>query len=793
MCNGASRSRTAGGCGCGGRRADEPGTDASWPSAGRVFDEVVYRHADPNALLGAGDGEWEVLAEPGARPTWHEGRQALIIERALGEGRLGHAYVVRLDRDAARWIGPDGNVSDTALVLGRRQTPAAAPPQVVASAEPLDGDAEDAGQRRAGVFPPRDASAIGGRAFMARIAGEGAPPDWAAREEQIVQALTSGNMPDRLLRWIPITLTHGTGPTAITGTLQVLPDYLAVGSDTDFVHMPLDPISAQRVADHFKLLLPTARICHAIYEGTPARQRLNGIARDYYLPDAKRRSAARGRAQTSTAAYLEHSEAIQARMKAAGVTLGELVAGHKKDVILARRLHTTPDRIAFHGFYDDAGYPREPCYENAEGRPKPDCRKDNPTLAHSRRFSDYSQGVRLVHPWMTVNGERRLVADVLADPTLSALLSSEGPIVPPRIPALPAAGRTGGTAARAPAREDADEAIPRRGRGAFRHEPLGGEAGDNVELRWNVDDAIAAGTAVDIVVHLHGYGGAGAGFLARKAAAAGIDLVDASGAPRLERPTLAIVPLGRHVEGVQWVFDRVATRAALDALIDGSMAFLATAMKRSGGSPLPRGRLALHAHSGGGAGLSRLLENGVDPDEVLCFDSIYGGLEPIRQWAQAKIASPRAASGGLRVFYTGCSAPDPAHPAGQWVRGATGRWDYRAPGSWRYWASDRRWHLISTEVNSRRLAEAIAAPIRAGAPALAKRYRVERTSVAHGDIPSRYAPALMRDITVDVPGASTAPAATVRPICVANDDWLTAPLRKPGGDGAPPARPEAAS
>jgi hypothetical protein len=784
MCSGRS---TPCGCGCGGGAREAVGE--TWAGAGRVFDEVVYRDADANALLG-GAGEWEVVARPGSPPPWHDGREALVIERALAEGRLARAHTARLDAgDLVRFVGPDGRMSANVLVLGRRaQAPARMPRSSGEMAEipeavdaPEREDAEDV-LRRAGVFPPRDAAAIGGRAFMARIAGEKSPADWGAREEQMVQALIAGNMPDRLLRWITIPLSVGSGSSAITGSVQVLPDYLAVGSDSDYVYLPLDPISAQRVAEAFKVLLPTARICHAIYLQAPAKQRLAAIPRDYYLPSEKRRSGARGRDQDSSASYLEHSEAIQAKMTAAGIAFGELVAGHKKDVVIAKRLHATPDRVAFHGFYDDAGYPREPCYENPTGRPQPDCRKDNPTLTHHRRFSDYSQGVRLLHPTMIVNGTSRQVADVLADPALSALISSEGAIVPPRIPAPPAP-------ARARAREAVDEAVPLGGRGAFRHDPLEGAAGDNVALRWNVDSAIAAGARVDVVVHLHGYGRSGDDFLTHKVTEAGIDLVDAGGTPRFARPTLAIVPRGRHVEGVQWVWDRLATRAALDQLIDAALAWLTSRALR--GSAVTRGRLVLHAHSGGGAGLSSLLAAGVDPDEVVCFDSMYGGLDPIRQWALARLASGRAGASGLRVFYTPCWAPNPAHPAGRWIRGANGTWQYEPPGPWRFWASDRRWHLISTELNARRLAEAIAGPVKAGAAGLAARYRVERTSVLHGEIPGKYTVPLLASIAADLPATFVAPPATARPACVANDDWLTAPPRKPGGDAPPPASPEA--
>jgi hypothetical protein len=288
---------------------------------------------------------------------------------------------------------------------------------------------------RIASFPARPSGATGGRAFMETIKGEADPRDWGARENAIVSQLVSGNMPDSLLTWIKIDLAYKDSTRDLKGSVEVLPDYLAVGSDSDYVHVPLDPVSAQLVADKLDAILPTARICHAIYKQTAEKNRINAIERDYWQPDGgRRRSAKPGRTQASTSAYLEHSEAIQAKMKSAGISHGELVAGHKKDVVIARRLLTDVNKVAFHGFYDSKGYPHEPCYENPDRAPKPSCDKDSPTIAHHRRFSDYSQGVRLVNPWMVVNGERKKVADVLADKNLSLLVSNEGPIVPPRIP-----------------------------------------------------------------------------------------------------------------------------------------------------------------------------------------------------------------------------------------------------------------------------------------------------------------------------------------------------------------------
>ena len=300
-------------------------------------------------------------------------------------------------------------------------------------------------------FPPRPAGAPGGRAFFTGVEkpaeSEQTPTvaAWVAREKAMVAQLISGNMPDALLRWVDIDLSYAGKSRTITGTVRVLPDYLAIGSDADYVHAPLDQWSAQRVASAFGCVLPTARICHAIYTNAASRK-IKALARDYYHKDSERIIAKKGRQQDSTASYLEHSIAIQDEMKTSRppIAAGTLVAGHKKDVVLSSRLHPTAAKdesawIAYHGFYDPSGYPFEPCYHTSSGALNTSIPKDGPAIAHQMQanghlFSDYSQGVRLVHPMMKVDGKWKCVAEVLTDPELSYLISSEGPIDPPRIP-----------------------------------------------------------------------------------------------------------------------------------------------------------------------------------------------------------------------------------------------------------------------------------------------------------------------------------------------------------------------
>jgi hypothetical protein len=423
-------------------------------SPGRVFDGIVHRGLSPEAVLDteAAEGEsWVIVAMPrSATPRRRFRRGAMVVQRALGEHGLATIYVLGEDIQEHELYGADGLIRPDILVLHpEKDSPASSPIAVISESEQewsLGSLVRAA--IRAASFPARPSGATSGHAFMDKIKGEGAPSDWVKRENAIVAELVSGNMPDALLNWIKVDLTYKDSTRNLTGSVQVLPDYLAVGSDDDFVHVPLDPVSAQLVADKFDAILPTARICHAIYQQAAEKNRINAIERDYWQPkDALRRTAKPGRAQTSTAAYLEHSEAIQAKMKSAGIAPGELVAGHKKDVVIARRLHSDADKIAFHGFYDSKGFPHEPCYENPDHTPKPSCNKESPTLAHTRRFSDYSQGVRLVNAWMIVNGERKKVADVLADKDQSFLVSNEGPIVPPRIPntVKPASGASEAT------------------------------------------------------------------------------------------------------------------------------------------------------------------------------------------------------------------------------------------------------------------------------------------------------------------------------------------------------------
>jgi hypothetical protein len=244
-------------------------------------------------------------------------------------------------------------------------------------------------------FPKRPPDAIGGRAFMSSIAGLSREQ----RETAILKEITHGNIPDFLRRWKSVLIATD----AMRGTISVMPDYLAVGSDDDFVRVPMTPQTAQQIADRFDCTLPTRRMVDAIDAAAEVRLAPQPLTED----------------RESVAAFLLSNDRIESQR--AGKPLGALTIGAKKDVVLSPRIHEHPGRVAIYGWRQLDGTPIQPL-----------------TTVHVNWYVDYSHGVRLVRDWITIDGEVAKITDLLRDPQRCALVSDEGPVDPPRYPTPPA-------------------------------------------------------------------------------------------------------------------------------------------------------------------------------------------------------------------------------------------------------------------------------------------------------------------------------------------------------------------
>jgi hypothetical protein len=254
-------------------------------------------------------------------------------------------------------------------------------------------------------LPARSASAIKGREFVKQI--ENLSLD--EREAAILREITRGNFPDflRNLKTVSIRGRMQDAGEEVAASIEVMPDYLAVGSDVDFVRMPMTPQTAQRIADAFGCILPTRKIVDAI----DAQAELHLEPR----PLTQKREA--------VATFLEHHGIIEGQRrnhlpdppsKGEGVLL---IIGIKKDIVLSPRIFERPNRLAIYGWRQLDGRPIQPL-----------------TTVHSGRYVDYSHGARLLRNSIEVDGKEFQVDELLADPERCGLVSDEGPINPPRYP-----------------------------------------------------------------------------------------------------------------------------------------------------------------------------------------------------------------------------------------------------------------------------------------------------------------------------------------------------------------------
>jgi hypothetical protein len=246
-------------------------------------------------------------------------------------------------------------------------------------------------------LPPRPASAPTGSAFAATIAGLALQE----REEAIFVQIASGNVPDFLRTLVPVTVSATIDGRAHTATYYVAPDYLAVGSNDDYILMPMTPALAQRIASRLACNLPTPKMVDDIYSAAAVKLRPQPI------PPTP--------AMTSVPVFVQHNDSLTPLRKEqlAAHPLGALVAGHKKDVVITSLINNPAPtgKVAIYGWHQLNGVPIQPLY-----------------TGHVDWWADYSHGIRLVQRAMTADGAATTLAAVLDDPGLAALLSNQGRI-----------------------------------------------------------------------------------------------------------------------------------------------------------------------------------------------------------------------------------------------------------------------------------------------------------------------------------------------------------------------------
>jgi len=238
-------------------------------------------------------------------------------------------------------------------------------------------------------IPRRPSNALTGSQFAEFVSGM----DRKEREQAILHQLVHGNLPRFLTELVAVDLKSGSA----TAKVFVMPEYLAIGCDEDFLRIPMNLHTATSIADLFGFVLPTRKIVDAIYNQSTYR------FNPQPLPA--------GPEMTSTGYYRLHNAMINTQTRARNFPAGVLVSGHKKDVVLSNRLTKFPGRIAIYGWHRALGMPIQPL-----------------STVHGAGYADYSHGIRLVAARALVDGIMRPVREILENRALAMTLSDEGAI-----------------------------------------------------------------------------------------------------------------------------------------------------------------------------------------------------------------------------------------------------------------------------------------------------------------------------------------------------------------------------
>jgi hypothetical protein len=222
------------------------------------------------------------------------------------------------------------------------------------------------------------------------------------RENILFTEIITGNIPPFYRKLWAIKDTAIINGQVQTVKYYALPDFMAIGSNSDYFYCPMRPQLAQKIADLLDCSLPTRKISDRIYKTAKVKMMPQPI------PPSK--------AMVTVPIFEKHTRMVhqQREQSIRKYPLGSLVAGNKKDVVISNLIFNSKNqlRVAIYGWHKPDGKAIQPLYNG-----------------HTTDHVDYSHGIRLIQNKLWINGKKSTLRAVLGSETFHPLLSDEGVIM----------------------------------------------------------------------------------------------------------------------------------------------------------------------------------------------------------------------------------------------------------------------------------------------------------------------------------------------------------------------------
>jgi hypothetical protein len=240
-----------------------------------------------------------------------------------------------------------------------------------------------------------------GKSFKKQFLSMPAGPE---REKLVLEAAIQQGKPTNL---VPVTVP---GPDGSSITYRVMPDYIMI----DGVRATMAPLTAQKLANHFGMLLPTGKMSKQIYQAADTKVRAVPLSSSGYTDkDGVHHSGAdvvKSKIGDSEAA-VRYSELTDAEIAKKNTGSTGLISGHGKEILQPLG---NPKDVSFGGWQGSDEKPLQPY-----------------TTAHkggASQHSEYALYTRLVGDTVTIKTKdgksvTTTMDKLLSDPTLGASLT----------------------------------------------------------------------------------------------------------------------------------------------------------------------------------------------------------------------------------------------------------------------------------------------------------------------------------------------------------------------------------